>query len=125
MATTLDKMIKGLPRERRAKVEERAAELIAQEMTLRDMRKARELTQAEVAKQLHIGQDTVSRLEKRSNLLLSTLQSFVHVMGGRLRLVAEFPDRPPVVLTGLTGEEEEPTSSAKTRRTRKLHASRP
>ena len=118
-------MIKGLPRERRAKVEERAAELIAEEMTLRDMRKARELTQAEVAKQLHIGQDTVSRLEKRSNLLLSTLQSFVQVMGGRLRLVAEFPDRPPVVLAGLTGEEEEPTSSTKTRRTRKSRALRP
>ncbi|MHC4696398.1 MAG: helix-turn-helix domain-containing protein [Planctomycetota bacterium] len=124
MATTLDKMIKRLPRERRAKVEARAAELIAEEMTLRDMRKARELTQAEVAKQLRIGQDTVSRLEKRSDLLLSTLQSFVQVMGGRLRLVAEFPDRPPVVLTGLTGEEEERMSNTKTRRTRKSRASR-
>lgn len=66
MAKSLDKMMKQLPRKRRAKVEARAAELIAEEMTLRDVRKARELRQTEVARQLHIGQDTVSRLERNA-----------------------------------------------------------
>ena len=49
MATSLDKRMKQLPRVRRAKVEARAAELIVEEMTLRDVRKARQLTQTEVA----------------------------------------------------------------------------
>lgn len=52
-----------------------------------------------MAKQLGIAQDSVSRLEKRSDLLLSTLRKTVEAMGGELSLVAEFPDRPPVVLS--------------------------
>jgi hypothetical protein len=47
-------------------------------------------------------QDSVSRLEKRSDLLLSTLRKTVKAMGGNLSLVAEFPDRPPVVLSGIS-----------------------
>jgi transcriptional regulator with XRE-family HTH domain len=75
-------------------------------MTLQDLRKARELTQQRMAELLGIKQANVSRIEKRSDLLLSTLGSYVAAMGGRLRLVAEFPDRPPVVLSKLSGEGE-------------------
>jgi transcriptional regulator with XRE-family HTH domain len=107
MGTTLDKMVKRLPPARRAKIEARAAELIAEEMTLRDMRKAREMTQERMADMLDIGQDSVSRLEKRSDLLLSTLRDYVRALGGRLRLIAEFPNRPPVALTGLTDVDRE------------------
>ncbi len=99
-----DKISKRSPTQRK-KVEARAAALIAEEMTLRDLRKARELTQARMAEQLGITQDGVSRLEKRSDLLLSTLRKSVEAMGGRLSLVAEFPDRAPVVLTGIAGDE--------------------
>ena len=69
----------------------RAAELLAEEMTLCELRKARKLTQVRVAKKLRITQDSVSRLEKRSDLLLSTLRKTVKAMGGNLSLVAEFP----------------------------------
>jgi transcriptional regulator with XRE-family HTH domain len=86
----------------RKKVEARAAELIAEEMTLRELRKARKLTQVRMAKALGVTQDSVSRLEKRSDLLLSTLRKTVEAMGGSLSLVAEFPDRPPVVLSGIS-----------------------
>jgi transcriptional regulator with XRE-family HTH domain len=86
----------------RKKVEARAAELIAEEMTLRELRKARKLTQVRIAKTLGITQDSVSRLEKRSDLLLSTLRKTVEAMGGSLSLIAEFPDRPPVVLSGIS-----------------------
>jgi transcriptional regulator with XRE-family HTH domain len=55
------------------KVKDRAAEMIAEEMCLRDLREARALTQARVVKTLGITQDSVSRFEKRSDLLLSTL----------------------------------------------------
>jgi DNA-binding XRE family transcriptional regulator len=85
----------------RKRVADRAAELVAEEMTLRELRKARKLTQVKVAKALGITQDSVSRLEKRTDLLLSTLRSTVEAMGGQLTLIAEFPDRPPVRLSGI------------------------
>jgi DNA-binding XRE family transcriptional regulator len=87
------------------KIQAGAAQLIAEHMTPRELRKARELTQVRMAKQLGTTQDSVSRLEKRSDLLLSTLRKTVEAMGGNLSLVAEFPDRPPVILTGIADEE--------------------
>ena len=101
MPLDVDDIIAGLDPERRRKIEERAAELIAEEMTLRELRKARQLTQARVAAELGISQDGVSRLEQRSDLLLSTLRKTVEAMGGSLTLIARFPDRPPVELSGI------------------------
>ncbi|MCZ0942969.1 MAG: helix-turn-helix transcriptional regulator [Gammaproteobacteria bacterium] len=102
MALNVDEWIERLDPDRRRRVEERAAELIAEEMTLRELRKARRLTQAKVAAELGITQDGVSRLEQRSDLLLSTLRKTVEAMGGNLSLVARFPDRPPVQLLGIS-----------------------
>lgn len=107
MGTKLDKMLSRLPAKRRAKIESRAAQLIAEEQTLRDLRKAREMTQDRLAELLNIGQDSISRLEKRTDLHISTLREYVNALGGGLRLIAEFPDRPPVELTGLGDLEEE------------------
>lgn len=104
----IDKIRKQLSPERRNKIEARAAQLIAEEMTLRELRRARKLTQVRMAKKLGISQDGVSRLEKRSDLLLSTLRKTVEAMGGSLSLVAEFPDREPVVLSGIATEDERP-----------------
>jgi transcriptional regulator with XRE-family HTH domain len=105
MAVNVDFKIKKLSTAQRKKVEARAAELIAEEMTLRELRKARKLTQVRVARELGVTQDRVSRLEKRSDFLLSTLRKTVQAMGGNLSLVAEFPDRAPVVLSGLSEDE--------------------
>ena len=82
-------------------VEKMAAAFIAEEMTLRELRKARHLTQVSVARELGVSQDAVSRLEQRSDLLLSTLRRTVEAMGGSLSLIARFPDRPPVELSGI------------------------
>lgn len=106
--TTLREMMDRLPPARRDKVEARARELINEEMTLRDLRKALKLTQEALAERLGVGQENISRLEQRSDLLLSTLQSYVAAMGGTLTLVAEFPGRPPVVLSGLSEKSEGP-----------------
>lgn len=81
MAKSLNEKISELPAGRRKKIEARAAELIAEEMSLRDLRKAMSRTQVELAKVLKVGQDTVSRYEQRSDMLLSTLQSYVKAMG--------------------------------------------
>jgi predicted XRE-type DNA-binding protein len=101
MARTLDAVISGLPLDQQREIEARAAQLIEEEMTLSDLRKARELTQKRVAEALHISQDGVSRIEARSDFLLSTLGAYVEALGGKLRLVAEFPHRRPVTISGL------------------------
>ena len=101
MAVNINQKMKALSPSRRRKVESRADELIAEEMTLSELRRARKLTQVRMAKTLGITQDSVSRLEKRTDVLLSTLRKTVQAMGGNLSLIAEFPDRPPVVLSGI------------------------
>ena len=68
------------------------------------LRQAVAQTQEELAATLGVGQDTISRLEKRSDMLLSTLRRYVEAMGGKLELVAKFPDRPPLVIDHLAEE---------------------
>src|SRR6202161_1716623 len=111
MPITLKDKMKELSSAQRKKVEARAAELIAEEMTLQELRRARKLTQVSVAKAPGITQDSVSRLERRSDILLSTLRKTIQVMGGNLSLVAEFPNRGPVVLSGIaeTGPNAKPS----------------
>jgi transcriptional regulator with XRE-family HTH domain len=111
MSVSIRDKIRKLNSVQRKKVEDRAAQLIAEEMSLRDLRKARKLTQARVAKTLGITQDSVSRLEKRSDLLLSTLRKTVKAMGGDVRIIAEFPDRAPVVLSELSDDDSPRKSS--------------
>ncbi len=111
MTVSIRDKIGKLHAAQRKKVEDRAAQLIAEEMSLRDLRKARKLTQARVAKTLGITQDSVSRLEKRSDLLLSTLRKTVKAMGGDVRIIAEFPDRAPVVLSELSQDHPARKSS--------------
>lgn len=74
-------------------------------MTLRELRRARRLAQVRMAEELGITQDSVSRPEKRSDLLLSILRKTVKAMDGNLSLVAEFPDRPPVVPSGIAEDK--------------------
>jgi transcriptional regulator with XRE-family HTH domain len=77
---------------RRAKVLARGRQLIAEEVALRQLRRAHDLTQQRMAELLHMNQASISKLESRSDMLLSTLRSYVEAMGGSLRLVLEFPD---------------------------------
>jgi predicted DNA-binding protein YlxM (UPF0122 family) len=101
MGRTLDEMLQSLAPAQRATVERRAEELIAEELSLRDLRKALNLTQAAMARRLKKGQDMVSRIEQREDLLLSTLQGYVKSLGGELELVCRFKNRAAVrVKTG-------------------------
>lgn len=77
------------------KVEERIrrrVEAAAQVMTLDQLRRARELTQVELAKALKINQGAVSTMEKRTDMYVSTLRNYVEAMGGSLKITAEFPE---------------------------------
>jgi transcriptional regulator with XRE-family HTH domain len=106
MGVRLEEMLGRLPADRRRRVEARAAELIAEELSLRDLRKALGKTQVAVAKRLGMKQENVSRIEQRADMLLSTLDNYLNALGGSLRLVAEFKGRAPVTLSGF-GEIEE------------------
>ncbi|MGA2051447.1 MAG: helix-turn-helix domain-containing protein [Terracidiphilus sp.] len=112
MPVSLDEILNEMSPERRARIEQLADEMRA-EMNLREVRRLRKLTQARLSKKLKIGQEGVSRIEKRSDLYISTLRSYVEGVGGKLKLVVELPDRPPVILTGLGEDQGEKRSKAR------------
>ena len=66
------------------------------------LRKVRKITQTQMAKKLGVKQEQISRIEKRTDLHISTLRRSVEALGGSLSLVAEFPDGAPVKLSGLS-----------------------
>jgi transcriptional regulator with XRE-family HTH domain len=82
-------------------------------MSLQSLRKARQLTQEKVAELLDIRQENVSRIEKRADLLISTLRDYVGSMGGELRLIVEFPDHLPIELSGVGEVEAEKSTDKK------------
>lgn len=100
MGKTLEAKMARLPPERRAKIAAQTAALIAEEKSLGELRRARSLTQKILARKLGVGQESISKLESRSDLMLSTLKHYVEAMGGRLDLIARFPGCPPVSLVG-------------------------
>jgi transcriptional regulator with XRE-family HTH domain len=108
-----------MPEERRTRIFKRADE-IRQEINLREMRRLRRVTQARLSKKLKIGQEGISRIERRADLYLSTLRNYVEGVGGKLSLVVEFPDRAPVVLSGFGegSEASKPKKPAAKRRKR-------
>ena len=82
----------------RERVRSVRAEISERQATLAQVRRARAFTQATLAELLDMDQSEVSRLEHRSNMLLSTLRSFIRATGGELQLIATFPDAEPVQL---------------------------
>ena len=102
MAKNINEIIEGLPASRRRKIEKRAAVLIAEEMSLQELRRARSMTQVSMAKKLGVAQKQISEIEKRTDMHISTLRRSVEALGGTLSLVAQFPDREPVVLAGIS-----------------------
>ncbi|HIA55131.1 MAG TPA: transcriptional regulator [Candidatus Melainabacteria bacterium] len=82
--------------ERRAKIKARAQELIAEEMTLSELRKARRLSQETLAEILQMRQGDLSKFERRADAYLSTIRRYVVAMGGTLDLIASFPNSKPV-----------------------------
>lgn len=68
------------------------AEALLVEMQLQELRKARNITQVELAKTMRIEQGAISKLEHRDDMYVSTLQAYIRALGGELKLVASFPD---------------------------------
>jgi adenylate kinase len=108
--TNINEIISNLPPDRQAKIQARAAELIAEEATLQNLRQARELTKLKVGELLDFPQERITQLEDRADLLVSTLQEYIAAIGGELSLVVEFKDRPSVKMTSLKSFGDSTTS---------------
>jgi transcriptional regulator with XRE-family HTH domain len=108
-AIPVEEVIGAMPKKHNA-IAKRGAELVAKvarRMALAELRKGRKISQATVAEALGIGQMQISRLEKRRDPRLSTMQRTVAAMGGHLTMIATFPDQEPVVLVAShLGEKE-------------------
>lgn len=91
MATKFEKVRQGMTPERRARIRKRSQELLA-ELPLQELRQARALSQQELAEVLGLNQATISKLERRTDMYLSSLRRFVEAMGGELEITASFPD---------------------------------
>ena len=85
------KLTEGFIPERRGRIDDIKKELLA-EMPLHELRRARELTQVEVARTLKVNQPAVAKLEHRTDVYVSSLRSYIEAVGGQLKIVAEFPD---------------------------------
>ena len=76
---------------RRRRIDGMKRELLA-EMPLHELRRARALTQRDLAKMLQVNQPAVSKLEQRADVYISSLRSYIEAVGGKLKIVAEFPE---------------------------------
>jgi len=91
MAKNFNELLAKMSPERRARVEARVKETIAQ-MPLEELRNARELTQTQLAEVLQVSQGAISKVERRADMYISTLRSYIRAIGGDLRIQAVFPD---------------------------------
>jgi transcriptional regulator with XRE-family HTH domain len=118
MGRTLDEVMASLPAEEREWIEARARVLIEEVETLRALRQVLGKAQGEIAARLKVKQPSVSKLEKQTDMYLSTLRGYVEALGGKLELVVHFPERAPVRierLGDLTGAEVAPSRPVKRR----------
>lgn len=91
MATKFEKIREQMAPERRERIRARTQELLA-ELPLQELRQARALSQEELAEVLGLNQATISKLERRTDMYLSSLRRFVEAMGGELEISAHFPE---------------------------------
>ena len=91
MARNFKELQAKMSPERRAR-SEAAAQKMLEEMPLDELREARNLTQEQLAKVLRVNQAAVSKMERRTDMYLSTLDGIIKAMGGYLEMRAVFPD---------------------------------
>lgn len=91
MARKFKELFQKMPARARAEVKARARKMLA-EMALDELREARELTQEQLAKRFRVGQPAIAKLEKRTDMYLSTLRGVIQAMGGELEIRAVFSD---------------------------------
>ena len=91
MATKFNTIREGLSPERQQRIRRRTEELL-EELPLQELRQARAWSQEELAEVLGLNQATISKLERRTDMYLSSLRRFIEAMGGELEITASFPE---------------------------------
>ena len=99
MSTRVSDYLAQLPSDEQEEIAALTAALIKEEATLRKLRDARNRSQEQIAERLGIQQAAVSKLERRTDMYISTLRNLIQAMGGDLDIIARFPDQPPVRIT--------------------------
>lgn len=105
MGRTLDEVMASLPQERQDSIRARAAEMLAEVEGLKALRKLAARSQEQIAQSLGIKQPGIVKIERQTDLYLSTLRRFIEAAGGTLELRVELPGTGAFVLTGV-GEIE-------------------
>jgi hypothetical protein len=101
MGRSFDKMMSTLPRDRRRKIEARTRELVGEVEGLKALRQIAECSQEQIAASLGVKQPSVHKIERQTDLYLSTLRRFVEAAGGTLELRVELPGKGVLHLTGV------------------------
>jgi len=96
MAKSFKKLVAKLPQDRQEKIRQ-GTKVLFSEMALQELRKALELTQNQLATTLDMNQAAVSKIERQSDMYVSTLRRFLEAMGAELKVIASFPDREIVI----------------------------
>ncbi len=115
MGRTIEEVIASLPIERQERIEAQYQALRQEVESLRQLRRQAGMGQAEIAKALRIKQPSVSRIERQTDMYISTLRGYVEAMGGTLELVVHLPSQPPLrlmQLSDITGGETEAPAPA-------------
>jgi DNA-binding transcriptional regulator YiaG len=91
MARSFEELRKKLPPERREQNKARAQEILKQ-LPLNELRKAMQLSQEQLAESLNVNQSHISKIERRTDMYISTLRRYIEAIGGRLVIRAQFPE---------------------------------
>jgi DNA-binding XRE family transcriptional regulator len=101
MPVPLKDVLDALPPKRRAELDRRFKELVNEVESLKELRRISAKSQAKIAETLKISQPAVSKIEKQTDMYLSTLRSYVEAMGGELDVIVRLPNRAPVKVMSL------------------------
>src|SRR5271155_2428250 len=101
MPVSLKDVLASLPPKRRTEIDRRFKELVDEVESLRELRRLSAKSQAKIAKILRISQPAVSKIEKQTDMYLSTLRSYVEAIGGELDVIVRLPNRKPVKVKSL------------------------
>ncbi|BAK67584.1 MAG: helix-turn-helix domain-containing protein [Sphingobium sp.] len=101
MGRSRSEIMAALPEERRRRIEARAQELVAEVEGLKALRQLAERSQEQIAETLGVKQPSVHKIERQTDLYLSTLRRFVEAAGGKLELRVELPGKGVLHLTGV------------------------
>jgi predicted XRE-type DNA-binding protein len=101
MPVPLKDILDALPSKRRAALDRRFKQLVDEVESLKELRRLSAKSQARIAKTLKISQPAVSKLEKQTDMYLSTLRGYVEAIGGELDVIVRLPNRGPIKVKSL------------------------